>query len=125
MPDTEPGRPQSYEEAATVFWDYYYFEDALRLLNLGRSKLRDDTLYSYQIGAIYESKHDYTRAVDEYVKGSLAEASNAEARARLLHLAARKSARGAVDTATDKAVIAGSYDLACVAGPPGLQPGAG
>ncbi|HEU4416167.1 MAG TPA: hypothetical protein VFT65_15370, partial [Candidatus Angelobacter sp.] len=114
MPETEPGRPQSYEEAATVFWDYYFFEDALRLLNQGRSKLHDDTLYSYQVGAIYESRHDYARAVDEYVKGALAANANAASRARLLLLAARKSASDAVDAATDKAVTARKYDLAAI-----------
>ena len=114
MPDTEPGHAQSYEDAATVFWDYYFFEDALRLLNLGRTRLHDDTLYSYQVGAIYENKRDYAHAVDEYVKGALAENSNAEARARLLQLATRKTARDAVDAATDKAVGARKYDLAAI-----------
>lgn len=114
MPETEPGRPQSYEEAATVFWDYYFFEDALRLLNQGRTKLHNDTLYSYQVGAIYESKHDYARAVDEYVKGSLAEAANPESRARLLQLATRKTARDAVDAASAKAVVESKYDLSAI-----------
>lgn len=114
MPETEPGRAQSYEDAATVFWDYYFFEDALRLLSLGRTNLHNDALYSYQVGAIYENKRDYARAVDEYVKGALAEAANAESRERLLQLAARKSARDAVDAATDRAVVTGKYDLGAV-----------
>ena len=105
MPETEPGRAQSYEDAATVFWDYYFFEDALRLLNLGRTNLHDETLYSYQVGAIYENKRDYPRAVDEYVKGALATAANAGSRERLLQLATRKPARDAVDAATDRAVV--------------------
>jgi tetratricopeptide (TPR) repeat protein len=86
----------------------------LRLLKLGRTRLHDDTLYSYQLGAIYENKQDYVRAVDEYVKGALAENGNAEARARLLQLATRKSARDAVDAATDKAAIDRKYDLAAI-----------
>jgi Tfp pilus assembly protein PilF len=114
MPETEPGRSQSYEDAATVFWDYYFFEDALRLLSLGRANLHDDALYSYQVGAIYENKRDYARAVDEYVKGSLAASANAESRARLLQLATRKAARDVVDTATDRAVIARKYDLGAI-----------
>ncbi|HZD95098.1 MAG TPA: hypothetical protein VE133_12635, partial [Candidatus Sulfotelmatobacter sp.] len=114
MPETEPGRSASYEEAATVFWDYYFFEDALRLLNLGRSKLHDSTLYSYQVGAIYENQRDYPHAVDEYVKGSLAEAANPESRARLLQLATRKPARDVVDVATEKAVTARNYDLTAI-----------
>jgi cellulose synthase operon protein C len=114
MPETEPGRPQSYEEAATVFWDYYFFEDALRLLSLGRTKLHDDALYSYQMGAIYENKQDYARAVDEYVKDSLAANANAEARARLLQLATRKAASAFVDSATDHAVVTRKYDFGAI-----------
>jgi tetratricopeptide (TPR) repeat protein len=114
MPETEPGNPKSYEDAATVFWDYYFFEDALRLLNQGRGRLRDDSLYSYQVGAIHENQSDYARAVDEYVKGSLAEPASPEARARLLQLAARKSSREAVDAAAAKAVAARNYDLPSV-----------
>jgi cellulose synthase operon protein C len=114
MPDTEPGRAASYEEAATVFWDYYFFEDALRLLNLGRARLHDDALYSYQVGAIYESQRDYPRAIDEYLKGALAETTNLEARERLLQLAGRKPFHDAVDAATAKAVAAHNYDWAAV-----------
>ncbi|MBZ5507797.1 MAG: hypothetical protein LAO78_20235 [Acidobacteriia bacterium] len=114
MPETEPGRAQSYEDAATVFWDYYFFEDALRLLNQGRSNLHDDTLYSYQVGAIYENKRDFTRAVAEYVKGALAAAPNPQSRERLLHLATRKTARDAVDAASDRAVAASKYSLGAI-----------
>lgn len=114
MPETEPGRPQSYEDAATVFWDYYFFEDALRLLDRGRTNLHDDTLYSYQVGAIYENKRDYPRAVDEYVKGALAESANPESRARLLQLAVRRTGRDVADVATLKAVESSRYDLAAI-----------
>jgi predicted Zn-dependent protease len=114
MAETEPGKPASYEEAATVYWDYYFFDDALRLLNLGRTKLADDSLYSYQVGAIYENKRDYARAVDEYVKGALADGGNSESRSRLLQLATRKSGHDLVDAATDKAVTASKYDLSAI-----------
>jgi tetratricopeptide (TPR) repeat protein len=114
MPETEPGRAQSYEDAATVFWDYYFFEDALRLLNQGRTNLHDDALYSYQVGAIYENKRDYARVVDEYVKGALAESANQESRARLLQLATRKAARDVVDAATSRAVTERKYDLGAI-----------
>ncbi|HZI55785.1 MAG TPA: hypothetical protein VFF39_03365, partial [Verrucomicrobiae bacterium] len=114
MPDTEPGHPQSYEDAATVFWDYYFFEDALRLLNQGRTNLHDDTLYTYQVGAIYENKRDFARAVDEYVKGALAATPNSQSRERLLQLAPRKTARDAVDAATNRAVAASKYSLGAI-----------
>src|SRR6185295_17636734 len=32
LPDIEPGNPAGYLEAATVFWDYYQFDDALRII---------------------------------------------------------------------------------------------
>ena len=114
MAETEPGNSNSYQEAATVFWDYYFFDDALRLLNQGRAKLGDDTLYSYQIGAIYENKRDYSRAVQEYLKGALAEGDGSESNARLLQLARRASTKGLVDAATDKAVAASSFDTTAI-----------
>src|SRR5260370_8406465 len=111
MVETEPGSAASYEEAATVFWDYYFFDDALRLLNLGRSKVGDKTLYSYQVGAIYENQRDYPRAVDEYLNGTLGANKPDDSRSRLLQLASRKNTRDVVDAATDKAVTARNYDF--------------
>src|SRR5260370_712859 len=109
--ETEPGSAGSYEEAGIVFWDYYFFDDALRLLNLGRSKVGDKTLYSYQVGAIYENQRDYPRAVDEYLNGTLAANKADDSRSRLLQLAPRKNTRDVVDAATDKAVTARNYDF--------------
>src|SRR6266481_2306548 len=111
MSETEPGNSQSYQEAATVFWDYYFFDDALRLLNQGRAKLNDDALYCYEIGAIYENKRDYARAVQEYVKGALADGADSQSQGRLLQLARRASTKELVDAATDKAVTSSNYDL--------------
>jgi hypothetical protein len=55
----DPGRPDGYVEAATVFWDYYLFDDALALLQEGRTKLKNPALFSYEAGAIYENKREY------------------------------------------------------------------
>src|SRR5713226_2266355 len=73
IPRVSPGEAGGYLEAATIYWDYFDFDNAMRLLAEGRSKLSDDALYSYEAGAIYEGKRDYPRAVQEYVKGALAE----------------------------------------------------
>src|SRR6185369_12555891 len=89
---------------ATVFWDYYRFDEALDLLALGRQKLGDDSLYSYQAGAIYENKRGYVKAVDEYMKGALSKDSSGEAQGRLLQLAPRKNTQSIVDVATEKIV---------------------
>ncbi|HEY6249180.1 MAG TPA: hypothetical protein VI685_04420 [Candidatus Angelobacter sp.] len=114
MPRTEPGNPDSYEEAATIFWDYYMFDDALRLLEKGRARLNDNALYSYQEGAIYENKRDYGRAVDEYVKGALEKGQESPAYSRLLHLAARRSAAAQVDAATAKAVAGSGLTIQAI-----------
>jgi cellulose synthase operon protein C len=104
MPLTEPGSANSYLEPATVFWDYYRFDEALALLEQGRQKLNDSSLYAYQAGAIYENKRDYAKAVDEYLKGALTKNSGGEAQGRLLQLAKRKGTRELVDSATEKTI---------------------
>jgi tetratricopeptide (TPR) repeat protein len=111
MAETEPGHAQSYEEAATVFWDYYYFDDALRLLNKGRAKLGNNRLYGYETGAIYEAKRDYQKAVEEYVAGASVEEQNSNSYNRLLQLATRRSTRGLVDAATQRAATQGGHNL--------------
>jgi predicted Zn-dependent protease len=100
MAEVEPGKSDSYLEAATVFWDYYKFDDAFRLLNEGRTKLADPNLFAYEEGAIYENERDYPRAIDEYVKGTLASSGNSDAEDRLLGLANRPKLKAYVDHGT-------------------------
>jgi cellulose synthase operon protein C len=100
VPRVSPGEPGGYLEAATIYWDYYDFDNALRLLNLGRTRLGDSTLYSYEAGAIYENKRDYAHAIDEYVKGSLTGSAESSAEGRLLALARRPKFRDLIDQST-------------------------
>jgi cellulose synthase operon protein C len=102
IPQVSPGESGGYLEAATIYWDYFDFDNALRLLNQGRGRVGDPTLYSYEAGAIYENKRDYAHAIDEYVKGSLAGATESSAEARLLVLARRSKFRDLVDQSTAK-----------------------
>jgi len=102
MPDTEPGKPAQYLDAATVFWDYYRFDDAIRLIAAARRKFADPSLFAYQGGAIYEGKRDYARAVREYVNGAMDGQGNA--RARLVRLSTRVHTRDLVDQATSTRV---------------------
>ncbi len=97
IPSIEPGKPGGYLEAATVFWDYFLYDDALRLLEEGRKKLGDPALYAYEAGAIYENKRDYARAIAEYVKGAESQSS---ARARLIQLSRRPGERALVEKLT-------------------------
>jgi hypothetical protein len=97
----EPGRKDGYLEAATIFWDYYQFDDALGLIDQARGQAANPALYAYEAGAIYESKRDGDRAIAEYMKGDAAAAS---ARARLLTLAKRPASKTQIDRLTAERV---------------------
>jgi len=56
IPKVTPGDSNGYLEAATIYWDYFDFGNALRLMDEGRAKLANPTLYGYEEGAIYESR---------------------------------------------------------------------
>lgn len=99
MAEIESGKPEAFLAPASVFWDYYDFANALRLLDAGRTKLNYDALFGYERGAILETERDYPRAIAEYVHASLAGA-NSQATDRLLALARRQKLREAIDEAT-------------------------
>lgn len=107
----EPGKSEGYLDAATVFWDYFQFDDALRLIEEGRKKLSQPALFAYEAGAIYENKRDYARAVAEYVQGALTADNDSPARRRLLRLARRPQLRELIEDATTQ-VAAGLNPLA-------------
>ena len=95
----EPGISDGYSEAATVFWDYYQYDDALRVIEEGRSRLRNPVAFAYEAGAIFENKRDYARAITEYVKGAQAD-PDSPARRRLVKLAARPALRDPIEDQT-------------------------
>ncbi|MGC2329804.1 MAG: hypothetical protein WA604_24050 [Candidatus Sulfotelmatobacter sp.] len=99
IPQVAPGQPSGYLDAATIYWDYFDFPNAVRLLSKGREHLSNPNLYSYELGAIFENQRDYPHAINEYVKGALA-APNSSAELRLLELARRPKFRDLVDQAT-------------------------
>ena len=95
----QPGRPDGYREAATVFWDYFLYDDALRVIEEGRTRLNDNTVLAYEAGAIYENKRDYAKAIGEYLKGAQADLDSASKR-RLVRLASRPAHRDAIEAQT-------------------------
>jgi cellulose synthase operon protein C len=101
IPQAAPGQPGGYLEAATIYWDYFDFDNALRLLSKGRDRMANAGLYSYEAGAIYENQRDYPHAIDEYVKGALS-APESSAELRLLQLARRPKFRDLVDRSIDQ-----------------------
>jgi hypothetical protein len=104
MPATQPGKPEAYLDTATVYWDYYKYDDALRWIAAARKKFNDPALFAYQAGAVYENKRDFASAIREYLTGSL-RAEDAADR-RLLRLANRAGTRDLVDRATAAALAA-------------------
>ncbi len=114
IPQVAPGQSSGYLEAASIYWDYFDFDNALRLLNEGRKKLGDDNLYSYEAGAIYENQRDYPRAIDEYEKGALAGGAGSLADIRLLELARRPKLRDLVDQETSKLITSTSPPMPVV-----------
>jgi predicted Zn-dependent protease len=114
IPRVAPGEAGGYLEAATIYWDYFDFNNALRLLAEGCSKLADGALYAYEAGAIYEGKRDYARAVQEYVKGALAAGEQSPAESRLLTLATRAKFRDLVERETQKPAAGPGVPMAAV-----------
>ena len=113
IPQAAPGQPAGYLDAATIYWDYFDFDNALRLLAKGREHLANASLYSYEAGAIYENQRDYPRAIDEYVKGSLS-APESSAELRLLQLAHRPKFHDLVDQSTAKIATAANAPMPAV-----------
>jgi len=113
IPQVAPGQSSGYLDAATIYWDYFDFDNAVRLLTLGRDRLRDPNLYAYEEGAIYENKRDYPRAIDDYMKGALG-APGSSAESRLLELARRPRFHDLVDQATQNAVAGAAPTMTAI-----------
>lgn len=63
-----PGDEEIYLDTATVYWDYFQYDDALRTLASMRRRMNDQTLYAFQMAALLEAKHRTDEAIGEYVK---------------------------------------------------------
>jgi hypothetical protein len=103
----EPGKPQGYLEAATVFWDYHQFGDALRMIGEARQRLAQPALFAFEAGAIHENRREYGRAIEEYVRGALASGGDARAQRRLITLAGRAALGADIEQATAQRAAAG------------------
>lgn len=100
MGQVHPGDPQGYLQAATVFWDYFDYKNALAELTRGRHASGNPAQYSYEEGAIYENKHQYAQAIRQYVIGAVANTPDFRSRQRLLDLAGRKKFQTQIDRDT-------------------------
>ena len=66
IPALHPGTPTGSLTSATVFWDYFQFDDALDEIRAARARFKVATLYGYEAGAIEENRGDLSAAVAEY-----------------------------------------------------------
>ena len=105
MSAIHPGSPDGYMQSATVFWDYFQFDDALAQIRAARHQFRNPALFGYEAGAIDEAKHDDAQAISEYVAACIGDSDeDGHARARLLVLAERPQYSTLIDQATAAAV---------------------
>ena len=114
IPKVSPGESGGYLNAATIYWDYFDFNNALRLLDEGRKKLDNPTLYGYEEGAIYETRKDYPRAILEYTGAAVAAGGESPAMGRLIELARRTKLGDLVNDTTEKLAVDSHYALPAV-----------
>ena len=114
MPAAAPGSSDAYLDAATVFWDYYLFDDALRLLGEGRRRLGKPALYSFEAGAIYEGKNDPESAIQQYLQGALDGDGDYGSRNRLTTLARREPYAETIEQATSRLAAGRQPSVAAV-----------
>ena len=85
------GDKETFLETATVYWDYFQYDDALRVLKAIRRQKQDDSLYAFQVAALLEAQHKSGDALAEYIKDLHVHSANyQQAKSRLKTLYARK-----------------------------------
>jgi tetratricopeptide (TPR) repeat protein len=113
MPAIRPGSPDGYLQAATIFWDYFQFDDAMGEIRQAREQFAQPALYGYEAGAIDEGKREMAGAIHEYTlaatsggktAGTIGHPDDGDAARRLLQLARRKATAKLVDEETARAV---------------------
>jgi tetratricopeptide (TPR) repeat protein len=114
IPKAAPGESGGYLEAATIYWDYYDFQNAVRLLEEGRKRLNNSILFGYEEGAIFETNHDYARAIREYSAAALASGTDSPAAVRLIDLARRAKLRDQINDATQKLALDANFSQSAV-----------
>lgn len=96
----ERGNPETYLEVASIYWDYYRYDEAIRTLQELRKRSGDSTAYAYQVGAILEGKNQMEAAIGEYVAAlERVGGGRDEAVRRLTQLAPRKDYGARIESA--------------------------
>ena len=82
--ETGTGSNETYLETASVFWDYFQYDEALKTISDIRVKSNNTTLYAFETGAISESQHKRSPAVSEYLKALESDDGKAQKRLKTL-----------------------------------------
>ncbi|MEW6731520.1 MAG: hypothetical protein AB1489_09320 [Acidobacteriota bacterium] len=94
------GDQETYLNTATVYWDYFQYDDALHTIMGLRKYMNNERLYAFQAGAILEAKHKVREALYEYVKAlDENEPEHRQARSRLVTLCQRSGISQQLDNA--------------------------
>ncbi len=100
---TARGDSEVYLDTATVYWDYFQYDDALRTIETLRREENDPTLYAFQVAVILEDKHQLREALPEYIKALgysyYFDADTARAKRRLVTLSKRPGVYEQIDAA--------------------------
>jgi tetratricopeptide (TPR) repeat protein len=115
--ELDPGDRETYLAVATVFWDYYQFDESIRVLKDLRRVTEDQNIYAYRLGAVYEGKGDFNSAISEYVK-VLSEPGEGRDRGakRLAQLSRRAGVAEKIAAAYERARAANPNDWQLVIG---------
>ncbi len=97
------GEEDTYLDTATIYWDYYQYDDALRTIHALRKQKNDESLYAFQAGVILEDKHQLRAALNEYVRAlestGYFDENTYRARNRLVTLSKRPGVSNQIDAA--------------------------
>ena len=75
LPATNISDRSLHLEAATVFWDYYLFDDSLKAIQEYRRLANEPAAMAYEMGAIYEDGKEMEKVLAEYVQAAALGAS--------------------------------------------------
>ncbi|MBL8150973.1 MAG: tetratricopeptide repeat protein, partial [Blastocatellia bacterium] len=110
------GSPENYLSAASVFWDYYQYDDALRVINTLRKVEQNPNLYAFQAGAIYENKRDLQSAISEYTKDLVDYEAKQQSVYRLKRLADKPVLRQFIEKTVEERLASSKNNYSLVIG---------
>lgn len=65
---TGKGDKSNYLQTATLYWDYFQYDDARQIIETARKKFADDSIYAFETGVIFEAQNKEKQAFIEYMK---------------------------------------------------------